>query len=237
MLTELRSSQSVALADAAGRLNVSEMTVRRDLDRLEERGLARRVRGGAVYTGPVSFTGRSRSYGAEKNAIAQKLLPLVPDEGVIAFDSSTTMHRLAMLVEGRGDLTVVTNGLLTFTALRERPGVTAILTGGFADARSDSLVGPVATASLDAMRFSVLFASAAALDESSCFENTFEEAEVKRTFARVSGQVVVGAHSAKLDGAATAAAIPLDRISVLATELGPGDAQLAAYRKAAARVL
>lgn len=230
LLAELRSSKTVSLTDAANALGVSEMTVRRDLDYMQELGIARRVRGGAVYGGPVNFEGRERSHATEKAAIAEKLISLVPESGVIALDSSTTMHRLAQLITGNGNLTVVTNGLSTFQALRDRPGITPILTGGAGDNRTDSLIGPVATASIDSMRFSILFASAAAIDLRGSYEDTLEEAEIKRAFARSSARVIVGAHSDKLDGDATAASIPLERVITLATELEPSRHRFAPYR-------
>lgn len=230
LLAQLRATKTVSLVEASSALEVSEMTVRRDLDHLERSGLVRRVRGGAVYSGPVSFQGRERSYAEEKRLIAEKLLPLVPERGVVAFDSSTTIHRLAQMLPEPEDLTVVTNGLLTFQVLQDRPGVTAILTGGAADRRSDSLVGPVATACLDGMRFQGFFASAAAVDELACYEDTLEEADVKRAFARSSARVFIGANLAKLGGNATAAAVTLDRVSVFATELDPGDVRVAGYR-------
>ena len=226
----LQLSQRVSLTDAAAELGVSEMTVRRDLDHLERTGGIRRVRGGAVYTGPVSFAGRERSHVAEKAQIAQKLLPLVPNQGVIAFDSSTTMHRLAQIITGSGDLVVVTNGLSTFQTLQERPGLTPILTGGAADRRSDSLVGPVATAFLNTMQFAAFFASAAAVDERGCHEDTLEEAEIKRAFARSSLHVNIGAHHDKLGQAATAASVTLSQITTLATELDPGHRALTQIR-------
>lgn len=230
LLRQLRDSKRVSLAAAAGELGVSEMTVRRDLNTLELDGIARRVRGGAVYSGPVSFQGRERTFAEEKRLIARKLLPLVPDTGVIAMDSSTTMHRLAQLLVGSGDLVVVTNGLLTFTALQERPGLIAILTGGAADRRSDSLVGPVATASLEGMRFSSFFTSTAALDVDACYEDTLEEAEIKRAFARSSHRTVLGAHSEKLNATATAASVSLRLVTTLATELDASDPEVSAYR-------
>lgn len=236
LLDELQTSQSIALTEAAAALGVSEMTVRRDLGELEKTGIARRVRGGAVYSGPVSFEGRERSHAAQKRAIAEKLLPLVPTRGVIAMDSSTTMHRLAQSITGSDDLTVVTNGLITFQVLQDRPGVTAILTGGAADKRSDSLVGPVATAFLDDMRFTSFFASAAAIDEKACYEDTLEEAQVKRAFARSATQIVIGAHSEKLGRNATATALKLPSIDVLATELSASDENLAPYRALIATV-
>src|SRR5690606_6105078 len=103
-------------------------------------------------------------------------LPLVPDRGMIALDSSTTMHQLAQRITGAGDLYVVTNGMLSFQALQERPGLTAILTGGAADRRSSSLVGPVTTAFLSGVHFTAFFSSAASIDEFGCHENTLEEA-------------------------------------------------------------
>ncbi|WP_181157456.1 DeoR/GlpR family DNA-binding transcription regulator [Microbacterium sp. MYb62] len=231
LIARLKESKAISLSDAAQSLGVSEMTVRRDFTAMEERGIARRVRGGAVYSGPVSFQGRERSHAEEKALIATKLLPLVPSSGVIAMDSSTTMNRLAQMILASDDLTVVTNGLSTFHVLQDRPGVTAILTGGAADRRSDSLVGPVATAFLESMRFSSFFASAAAVDERSCYEDTLEEAELKRAFARSSAHVVIGVHVEKLDATATAASVPVDRVAVLATELAPEAAELAAYAR------
>lgn len=228
--SQLRLSKSISLATAAQELGVSEMTVRRDLDHMESLGIARRVRGGAVYSGTVNFHGRERSHTSEKQSIAEKLLPLVPPSGVIAMDSSTTMYRLAQLITGGGDLVVITNGLLTFQALQERPGVTAILTGGEADRRSDSLVGPVATALLDGMRFSTFFVSTAAIDDRAIYEDTLEEADVKRAFARSSARVVLGAHSDKLGDRATSTAFTLDQVAVLATELEPDAGELAPYR-------
>lgn len=222
----------MSLTAAAASLGVSEMTVRRDFDHLESLGVARRVRGGAVYGSPVSFEGRERTHAAEKRRIAEKLLPLVPTNGLIAVDSSTTMHRLAQMMVGAGDLTVVTNGLLTFQALQERPGLTAILTGGVADRRSDSLVGPVAAATLDGLRFSNFFSSAAALDASGCYEDTLDEASIKRAFARSSARVTVGVNSQKLAHAATAASFDLAAISKLVTELDPSDDALDGFREA-----
>lgn len=237
LLDQLRASKSVSLAEAAAALGVSEMTVRRDLKSIEADGRARRVRGGAVFHGPVSFQGREQSHVEEKEAIARKLLPIVPESGVIAMDSSTTMHRLALELSSRSGLTVVTNGMLTFQALQDRPGVTAILTGGAADRRSDSLVGPVATAFLNDMRFAAFFASAAAIDEYACYEDTLEEAEIKRAFARSSARVVIGAHSAKLGANATATAVRFGQVDVLATELSPRSEELARLRNLVPEVL
>ena len=144
LLQRLGSDGSVTLREAAEALGVSEMTVRRDLEQLEQRGTARRVRGGAKAAGPQTFAKRHHTAAAAKNRIVAKLADLVPTDGAIAFDASSTVMRLAGQLDGARDLTIITNGLDTFTALRGRPGVTALLTGGGLDERTGSLVGPIA---------------------------------------------------------------------------------------------
>lgn len=219
---ELRSAGAVTLAGAAEQFGVSEMTVRRDLRLLEAQGVARRVRGGAVASGPVSFKGREQSYSQEKLAIARKLLLLVPRRGVIAIDSSSTMNKLAALIPGASDLTIVTNGWENFTALRSKPGIHAVLTGGSFDERSESLVGPVALATATSFTFSHVFMSAAAFSaEHGAFEDTLEEASVKAALARSSESIVLGINTAKIGRRSAAVSVRTDAISILCTEASP----------------
>jgi DeoR/GlpR family transcriptional regulator of sugar metabolism len=228
LLTELHASGSVTLTDAAGRLAVSEMTVRRDLQTLEEMGRARRVRGGAVFTGPVSFRGREQTHGQQKQVIAEKLLPLVPTSGMVAFDSSSTINRLAASLIGANDLIVVTNSIETMNVLRGRPGIQTILTGGTFDERSDSLVGPIATACIAGMRFDAYFGSAAAIDLGlGSFEQTAEEAEIKRAMARSAQRVMIGANVAKLGPGGSSISVRMDDINVLCSEVASDDDRMA----------
>lgn len=207
------------------------MTVRRDLQALEEIGRARRIRGGAVFTGPVGFRGREQTHGRQKQAIAEKLLPLVPNTGMIAFDSSSTINRLAASLMGASELIVVTNSVETMNVLRDRPGIQAILTGGMFDERSDSLVGPVATACIAGMRFDAYFGSAAAIDLSlGCFEQTLEESEIKRAMARSAHRVIIGANSAKLGQGGSSISVRIEDIDVMCSEIARDDARFANLR-------
>lgn len=227
----LRRSGDVRVAEAAAALGVSELTVRRDLQELEALGEVRRVRGGAVGTGPRSFPAR-RSAGARAKArIAAKLVDLVPETGNVAFDASSTVGRLAATLPPRRGLTVVTNGPDTFSTLQGRPGVDVVLTGGGLDPRTGSLVGPIACRGAGHLLLTALFASCAALDPVvGPSEPCLEEAEVKRALADVAGEVVLAADASKLGRRADATGLPWDRITVLVTDLDPGDARLDPYR-------
>jgi DeoR family fructose operon transcriptional repressor len=230
----LQAAGSVSIPEAAIELNVSEMTIRRDLAELEERGTARRVRGGAVPTGAQTFEARHRRRARAKGQIAAKLLELVPDTGAVAFDASSTVMRLAASLAGARDLTVVTNGPDAFSTLQGRPGVTPILTGGRLDPATGSLVGPIASRAAAQFTVDRFITSAAGIEHAvGATEATLEDAEVKRAFAAGAREVVLAVDASKLDQRGMAIALPWDEIDVLVTDLDPNDKRLAPYQSLA----
>ena len=229
---QLRSAGRVEIGPAADDLGVSEMTIRRDLKELEDRGVARRVRGGALAVGPQPFGDRHRSATRAKAAIAAKLAPMVPARGAVALDASSTVMRLASSLAPAADLLVVTNGPDTFAALQGTPGVRPVLTGGELEPRTGSLVGPLACRAASQVATARLFTSCAALDASmGATETCLEEADVKRAMVAVSNEVVLAVDASKLGTRAVAVSIELGEIDVLVTELSPRDRRLAPYRK------
>jgi DeoR family fructose operon transcriptional repressor len=227
----LAADGSITIAAAADALSVSGMTIRRDLTELEERGAARRVRGGATAIAPQPFATRHHTAARAKSRIAAKLADLVPATGAVAFDASSTVMRLSTHLATARHLTILTNGPDTFGALQELPGVTPLLTGGRLERPTGSLVGPLACRAAGQLAVEIFFASAAALDaESGALEATLEEAEVKRSMATRASQVVLAADSSKLGGRATAVGLEWEMVDLLITELDPTDERLAPYR-------
>jgi DeoR family fructose operon transcriptional repressor len=229
--SQVRTNGQVKVVDLAAELDVSEMTIRRDLDMLAEQGVVQRVRGGAVAIGPQPFAERFSRHVRAKDRIAAKLRSLVGDGGAIGIDASTTMQRLASHIGDVRDLTVVTNGQDTFATLQDTVGVTALLTGGQLDARTGSLVGPIAVKSARELLLRRLFVSAAALHPvHGTSEATLEDADVKLAFADVAAEVIVAVDSSKLGQRASARAFTPDRVALLVTELDPSDRRLDPYR-------
>jgi len=230
----LEREGQMRIGQAAKALDVSEMTIRRDLQELEAIGLARRVRGGAVAVGPVPFADRHRQRSRAKGRIAEKLVPLIPATGPIGLDASSTLLRLASAIQSGRDMSVVTNGIETFTALQNKPGVTPLLTGGALDDRTGSLVGPLACRAAGSLLLSRLFVSAAAVDPGlGTSETCLEEAEVKRALVAMAGEVILAVDSSKLGTRAVAVGVEWEKVTTLVTELDPGDAKLDAYRSLA----
>lgn len=229
LTSTLAAEGAVTTAAAAEALDVSEMTIRRDLAELEERGAVRRVRGGARAVGPQPFAERHPRATKEKSRIAAKLAELLPTAGTVAFDASSTVMRLAALAEAR-DLAVLTNGPDTFLALQGRPGISPLLTGGRLDPTTGSLVGPLACRATQQLSLHTFFASAAAFDRTGAWEATLDEAEVKRCLAGAADRVVLAVDASKLAFSATALAVDWHQIDLLVTELDPSDTRLSAYR-------
>jgi DeoR family fructose operon transcriptional repressor len=221
----------VRIDELAGELGVSQMTIRRDLDELEALGVARRVRGGASAVGPEPFASRQTHNAKAKGRIADKLLGLIPPSGTVAFDASTTVHRLAATIEGARDLVVVTNGLDSFDALNGKPGVTIMLSGGRRETRTGSLVGPPAIQCATSFLYDLFVCSGACVDPAvGSSEASVEEAEVKRAFASTSGQIVLAVDHSKLGTRARARMFSLEEIGLLVTDLDPADRRLDPYR-------
>lgn len=228
----LDADGSIQIAAAAAALDVSEMTIRRDLLELEGLGVVRRVRGGAVAMGPVSFQERHRTQARAKGRIAAKLRELVPASGAIGFDASSTILRLAGVLDQARDLVVTTNSIATFEALQGKPGINAVLTGGSLDPRTGSLVGPLACRVAGSLHLARLFVSAAAVDPTvGTSEAAIEEAEVKRVLASSAAEVIVAVDATKLGTKAMAPAIEWEHVTALVTDLSPDDRRLAPYRE------
>lgn len=231
LLEILERDGAIRLEPAAVELDVSVMTVRRDIQDLDTEGLLRRVRGGAIATVvPRAFGDRAATRSAAKATIARKASVLLPAEGAAAFDASTTAGALLSLVSAQ-HLVVATNSFDNATVARRRPGVRAILVGGELEDRTGSLVGPTAELVARSMSYARFFTSASAVDaEFGMSEVTLDEASVKAAFADRADETVLLADASKLDQQVLARALGWDQIDVLVTDLDPRDERLDAYR-------
>jgi len=231
LLEILERDGVIQLEPAADELGVSVMTVRRDIQGLDAEGVVRRVRGGAVAPmKPRAFGERAATRAAAKTAIARKALALVPEDGAVAFDASTTSGALLATVRAHR-LLVVTNSIDNAAIARGRPGVRSVLTGGELEQRTGSLVGPTAEQTARAFVVERFFTSASAIDPLlGTMEVSLEEAAVKQVLVASAGTSVVLADSSKLGQQALVRALEWNSIDVLVTDLEPNDERLDEYR-------
>jgi DeoR/GlpR family transcriptional regulator of sugar metabolism len=204
ILSALRTSGRVAVADLAERFGVSSVTVRKDLDALERRSLLRRVRGGAVGVGAVdegSFEMRMRDSREAKQAIARAAAATVRDGDVITIDSSTTAFYLAREILDRRGLVVVTNGLRLALLLMEQSSARVLVLGGVLRRSAGSLVGPIGDLLTSRGRIAKGYFGLVALSTThGLMDISAEEAQTKRVLASACDHVYGLFDSAKVNG-------------------------------------
>lgn len=227
ILQSLNSGGQAVVSELARRFGVSEMTIRRDLRLLEERGLAVRVHGGALAADRSRFSTRLGSNLRYKAKAISKLAGFIPASGFVYLDGSTTMLNLIKHFKGLSDLRVATNNVETFNRLAALPGPTPLLLGGGLDTRTDNLIGPLTLRSIAALVFETAFFSAWGLDaETGLNEVTVEDAEVKERVARRARRIFVAVDHTKLGVTAGGIWSHDAARAVLATDLPPASEEL-----------
>src|SRR5438128_6344903 len=229
ILTGVREDGGVRVADLARELGVSDMTVRRDLEILDSRGLIEKVHGGATAL-PGSalfepgFAAKSSLQEAEKEAIAEAAMALVVPGTAIGISAGTTTYALARrLVEVPG-LTVVTNSVPVADVLHRagRADQTIILTGGVRTP-SDALVGPFAVAALRTVHVDLVFVGVHGMDPRSGFTcPNLLEADTDRALIEAGRSLVVVADHTKWGVIGISSIARLDQADVLITDSGLG---------------
>jgi DeoR family glycerol-3-phosphate regulon repressor len=226
ILALVRDKGTIRVAAVAPMLDVSEITIRRDIDSLVYEGLLERVYGGAKMPAALSADepGFERQE-AEKEAIAREALSLVRPGAAIALSAGTTTLRLAKLLSTMPGITVVTNSVQiasVFYPSGTGIGSTThvILTGG-ERTPSDALVGPTAISAIRQFHLDTLFLGVHGMDEHAGFTTpNIHEAETNRAFLEAAGRVVVLADHTKWGTVGMSAIAPLNAASVLITDDG-----------------
>jgi len=193
----------VEVADLAAQLDVTTETVRRDLAVLEQRGLVRRVHGGALpaerSTPEVALASRIGQQADAKLRIATRALDELPDDGTVLLDSGSTTLALAGLIPANARLTVVTNNAAIAAALAGHENLTLLLIGGRVRTITAATVGPWATAALAGLAVDVAFVGTNGFDAAHGLTTPDQdEAAVKRAILDAARTRILVADSSKL---------------------------------------
>jgi len=204
---------------------VSGMTIRRDLSRLEEAGLVRRVHGGAVsYEGVVyekPFLTREKECGQEKQEIGRLAAQMIANGETIILDGGTTTQQIARNLAHKEELTVVTNAIPVAVALSNYLRVQTIMLGGMLKRKELCMVGPPVIEELSRMSVDKLFLSAAGFTvERGATDPDIRETEVKRAMIKAAREVILVADSSKYGYVAFAQIAPLRAIHKIVTDDG-----------------
>ncbi|OAX49348.1 DeoR/GlpR family DNA-binding transcription regulator [Paenibacillus sp. AD87] len=232
MLAAERYDRIVEMVNVKGSMRVSELsehcrvteeTIRRDLDRLEQAGRLRRSHGGAVSVKEeqpeIPYRVRETTHAEEKKRIAQSALSMIRPGDRILLDASTTAGYMAANMPDM-PLTVLTNSIQVATELSSREKIEVISTGGQLAQRSLSFVGPLAERSLETYHVDKLFLSCKGvhLEGGGISESNELQARLKQKMVGISDQVILLADTSKFGVRAFARVTGLNAIHAVITD-------------------
>jgi DeoR family transcriptional regulator, fructose operon transcriptional repressor len=207
-IRELLSHKStITISELVMAFGTSEMTIRRDLDELEARGVCQRIYGGAMslrvmeYPNSVypTFASREQAQSREKTAIAQAGVSLVQPGDTIAIDSGTTAAYLAHALRTSSSITVISNSLGVLSQLYDIPSINLVSPGGTLSLENMnsgggdlSFVGPITNTTLRSFRPNKAFLGTSGITIKDGISNLgLFQAEIKRTLIDISEEVIL----------------------------------------------
>lgn len=220
----LNEKGSVIISVLSEKFNVSEETIRRDLNKLEKNNILKRVRGGAYLQTPtdkqVPIEIRETIYLTEKQKIADKCIKLIEDGDTIMIDSSTTAVCVASNIEKyQKKVTVISNSLKVIEQFQDSKWVKPICIGGGLRKRTKSFIGNLALRQLETLRATKAFVSCTAISkEFGATDDSERESEIRKEMIKNSEKTFLVADRTKFDNLEPHLICKLDEVDAIVTE-------------------
>lgn len=217
LLQSVQEQGYCTITELSESLLVSDMTIRRDIQRLVRDGHLRSVHGGVTALPQAALQGRhfharAATMSAAKRVIAERAAQLVPDRSAIAVDAGSTTLELVHALAPDLHLKVVTQSLPVVNALLDRESVEVISLGGTLHHDTHSFAGPATLAAIAELRVNTLFLAASGINERGVYCGNDFDAVTKRALVNIADEVVLLTDSSKFDISAMVRACTLDAL-------------------------
>jgi DeoR/GlpR family transcriptional regulator of sugar metabolism len=230
ILKILSRLRQISVQELTERLGVSEATIRKDLNILEEMGFLVRTHGGALLAEdrkleiPLSI--RKDTHLAEKQAIARKAKEYIREDDTIFLDSGSTNALLAREIKDM-NLRVICHSLEVMIELVDAPNISLTSLGGSYRKDAGSFIGPLAVENLRHFQIQTCFIGAAGFSSKGIFSSqNMIEAQLKREVLQVSNRRVILTDHSKYNLPAFAVFANADEIDILITDMHFPDEQI-----------
>lgn len=236
IMSILTQEKKILVHDLCRTLNVSAVTVRNDLQDLEDRGLLTRTHGGAILPVQASFEENTSQKeirnAARKKAIARAAAEYVRDGDTIAVDTGTSAQAFAACLVGKKNLTVITSDLRVALYLEKHSEATVILLGGTVRHGYDCTVGPYAEQMMRDFFVDKCFLGTNGITaERGLSTPKPEQAAVKRLMISQSNQLIVICDGEKFGRNSLVSVAPADAINMIVTDESAALSELAELEK------
>lgn len=235
ILEMLREKGKISVVDVTKMFDVSDVTIRNDLKRLELDGFLKRIHGGALKIDKVAIDlnlrEKEKQHSVEKTKIGIAAAQLVNEGETIFLDSGTTTMEIARNIKNLKNITVITNALNIASELAGIESIEVILTGGILRKKSFSLVGPHAEQMLGELFGDKLFLGVDGISaEYGVTTPNHLEACVNRIMVKHVNEVIVVTDSSKFNKTSLALIVPIDKVHTVITDKGISEQDLLALR-------
>jgi DeoR/GlpR family transcriptional regulator of sugar metabolism len=225
ILELVREQVAVRVSYLSDLLNVSDMTIRRDLDVLEKQGFLERTHGGAVCRQDRVFEetlyqSRLLEHPEERLRIAQKAASLIEPNDTIFIGAGTTTAQILRYLDPGLQVRIYTNNLGVLSEMQQDNIARIIFTGGTYDSISFSLMGPIAIEMIQQVYATKMFLAVDGLSlKAGLTTVTIEDAMMSRTMIRhTQGQIIVLAEHTKFGCVAEMVIAPIEQADVVVVD-------------------
>ena len=231
IISQINIHNKVLSSDLSTKLNVSEDTVRRDLNELTDSGQIIKVHGGAISKSfHFPYSERDIYKKEEKKAIARKAVELIEDGMLVIAGGGTTMIELARLIPARVHCTFFTISPVVAIELCEHPNLHVHLIGGKLSPETQILVGAQVIQQLSEIEADLCFMGTNSLSlNKGITDSDWEAVQVKKAMIRSAKQTVILSIAEKLDSIQKLKVCSLPDLTHLVTDLDPDDTRLKKY--------
>lgn len=231
IIKEINLHNKILSSDLSIALDVSEDTIRRDLNELATEGKIIKVHGGALSKSYNVSARQIDTYAYEKKeVIAQKTIKLIKDGMVILTSGGTTMREIAKRLPEYLHITFFTISPLIALELVEHPKVKVILLGGQLSNDSKVAIGAEVVQKIDEIKADLCILGVNGMDVEGITDSDYDVVQVKKAMINASRQVIAPTISEKLNSSLRYKVTAINKVDYLITELAPEDKTLLPYQ-------
>ena len=226
ILTKLQEDKRVVVSDLSQIYHVTEETIRRDLEKLEKEGLAKKTYGGAVlndsfYT-DLPYTVRKKANVLSKQQIAERIVSRIGDGAHIMLDASSTALFVAKQLKDRKNLTIITNSIEILLEISDRSGWNILCTGGMLKEGGLALVGYQAERMFSSFHVDYAIFSSKGIDiESGIMDSNENDAQMKRLMSKAAKERILVVDYTKFERVSFVKVCEWTDIDLLVTDKEP----------------
>ncbi|MBR5186994.1 MAG: DeoR/GlpR transcriptional regulator [Clostridia bacterium] len=236
ILAKLATDGKVIVSDLSTEFNVTEETIRRDLEKLDKEGLAKKTYGGAIvletHGADLPFNVRKRVNANLKENIAQKIAELISDGDSIILDSSTTAISVTKYIKNRENLTLITNSVEILLELSDKSGWKILSTGGKLKNGSLALVGASAEQMIRDYHVHIAVCSSKGIDMNMGISDSNEEdASMKKAIFSSADRKILAIDSTKFNRRSFVKVFSVSDVDTVVTDEKPSDEWIEFFEK------